>query len=380
MKTIVQISPEFGEGSGVGAVAANLEREWAHLGLNTERFTMTDAKGDWLPAPGHGIRGKLALTTRVVWFSTVGTVLAHRALRARTDVVSVCHNDALVGDVYVNHGNVHAAMQARGARWWRTIRNPLHVFTGLRDASRYGSKRTHRAVVNLIVRDESDLERIYPRVTPLSTVIGNGVDTDRFAPPTAPQRTASRAALGLDPGDLAILFVGHEYDRKGLPLLLTALRESPPHWHLIVVGGTPDMVQGLRNSTDGTQLATRLHCAGRVPDPRPYLHASDVFAFPSAYEAFSLAVLEALASGLPVIATPTGGVPDVVQDDTNGLVVNPTVDSLRSALHRVDSIDRTSMRLAARATALEHTWKSVAAQYLRLFDRVRPVPGGWSTP
>lgn len=380
MKTIVQISPEFGEGSGVGAVAANLEREWAHLGFTTERFTMTDAKGDWLPTSSKGIWGKLAHIARVVWFSTVGTVLARRALRTRTDIVSVCHNDALVGDVYVNHGNVHAAMQARGSRWWRTIRNPLHVFTGVRDAYRYSSKRVHRAVVNLVSGEEHDLFRIYPRVSPVCAVIGNGVNIERFAPPTVAERAETRAALGLGPDDLVMLFVGHEYGRKGLPLLLEAMREAPLHWQLIVVGGTPDMVRALRHSTDGRNLNARLHTPGKVADPRNYFHASDIFTFPSAYESYGLVVVEALASGIPVVATPTGCIPDVVQHGANGLVVEPTADSLRSALHQLDATDRTGMRQAARTTALEHTWTSVAADYLKLFDRVRPVAGGWSSP
>lgn len=377
MRTIVQIAPRIDRGSGVGGVAANLEREWQHLGVATERFTMTEARGDWIPAPQGGLSGKVAHVAHVAWFSTVGSVLARRALRGRDDVVSVCHNDALAGDVYVNHGIVHAAMEARGGRWWRTLRNPLHVFTGLRDAYRYGS-HVHRAVVNLVPADERDLERFYPWVRPPSTIIGNGVDTERFTPPTAAERTEARAALGLAETDLAILFIGHEYGRKGLPVLLESVLDGPDHWHLVVVGGSEDMVRQLRTSPRGRALGSRLHTVGRQTDPRPHLRASDVLAFPSDYEAYPLVVLESLASGVPVVATATGCVPEVVVPGSNGYIVQRDPSSVRAGLVAVDEGDREEMSRAARATALEHTWQSVALEYLRLFDRLRPVTGGWT--
>jgi hypothetical protein len=99
MKSIVQIAPEIAAGSGVGGVAWQLERSWQSCGVTTERFTLAEAAGNWLPQPGPGLQGKLALALRVVWFSTVGTVLARRFLAGRPDAASVCHNDVLAGDV-----------------------------------------------------------------------------------------------------------------------------------------------------------------------------------------------------------------------------------------------------------------------------------------
>lgn len=378
MRTIVQIAPVIEEGSGVAGVAANLEREWQRLGIATERFTMTHAHGDWMPQPSGGLAGKLAHLAHVAWFSTVGSVLARRALAGRDDVVSICHNDALFGDVYVNHGIVHAAMEARGGRWWRTLRNPVHLFTGARDTLRYASPKVHRAIVNLVVADERDLRRFYPRVSPPSTIIGNGVDTDRFAPPSRDARAEARAALDLADDDLAIVFIGHEYERKGLPLILEAMAQGPTHWHLVVVGGTPDMVRRLRDSRLARLLGPRLHTVGTTPDPRPQLAAGDVLAFPSAHESYALVVMEALASGLPVVATGTGCVPDVITPGVTGFVVDRDPGSIRSALHQVDTADRSAMSQAARAVALEHTWTDVALAYLDLFDRVRPVEGGWA--
>ena len=152
---IVQLVPEIRPGSGVEAVAYHLEHEWQRLGVETDRFTLADAGGAWLPSVGGGLRGKLTLAARVLWFSTVGTVLARRRLaRQPPGTVSVCHNDAVAGDVYVNHGIVLAAMKARGHRGLRMLRNPLHLFTWLRDTARYTS-RAHRVVVNLTAQELS---------------------------------------------------------------------------------------------------------------------------------------------------------------------------------------------------------------------------------
>lgn len=83
--------------------------------------------GAWLPAAGApGLRGRLIVATRVVWFSTVGTVLARRAAKRQAPgTVVICHNDALAGDVYVNHGIVLQAMRNRGGAFARVLRNPF---------------------------------------------------------------------------------------------------------------------------------------------------------------------------------------------------------------------------------------------------------------
>ena len=81
----------------------------------------------------HRFLRALALFRRMVWFTTVGTVRARRFLAERPDAVSICHNNAMVGDIYVNHGVVGAAMRARGNGVWRMVRNPTHIFTFLRD-------------------------------------------------------------------------------------------------------------------------------------------------------------------------------------------------------------------------------------------------------
>ncbi|MFC7594492.1 glycosyltransferase family 4 protein [Terrabacter sp. GCM10028922] len=366
MTTIVQITPEIGPGTGVGAVAHHLEQEWRALGVDVRRFTLAEAGGGWLPAPAGGMAGRLALIGRVVWFSTVGTRRARRHLRAHPEQLSICHNDALAGDVYVNHGIVQAAMRARGHYALRMLRNPLHLFTTTRDRLRYSRPSTHRLVVNLVTDEDRLLREAYPRLAIPTVVIGNGVDTERLRPPTPGEREAARAALGLGPDQRVVLFIGNEFGRKGLPLLVDAVSRLGPDSVLVVVGGTPDLVAAEAGREPAVRLGARLRFAGAQPDPRPWLHAADVLAMPSAYESYGLVVLEALACGVPVVATATGCVPDVVTDGVNGAVVDGTAEALAQGLGQVLAADPGPLREAARATAEQHAWAVVARRYLEV--------------
>ena len=149
---IVQIAPDISPGSGVAGVAFSLEREFVALGAVVERFTASTARRPSRRQPKSSIGAHLERARNVVWFSTVGTVRAKRFLAERPGALSICHNDVLAGDVYVNHGLLQVAMKARGHFVWRMVRNPVHLFTSLRDRIRYRG-RTHRAVVALTSRE-----------------------------------------------------------------------------------------------------------------------------------------------------------------------------------------------------------------------------------
>lgn len=363
---IVQIAPEIRPGSGVEAVAFHLEEAWTRAGISCERFTLDDS-GSRLHVPARGMAGKLTLLVRVVWFTTVGTVVARRRFRrAGADTVVICHNDVLFGDVYVNHGVLAEAMRARGHAAGRMVRNPLHLFTWLRDAVRFAG-RTHRVVVNLTGPEERALRCTYPRIRPRMVVIGNGVDVERYRPDPA-ERARMRWELDLRDGDVVALFIGHEFERKGLPLVLEALRGT--RFRLLVVGGTEDACAAGARDADRLGIGDRVRFVGAQADPRPWIHASDVLVSPSAYESYGLVVLEAMACGLPVVATPVGCVPDVVVDGGNGAVVSGTAVSVRSGLERVAAADRAAWAAAARRTAEEHSWPGVAERYLALFREV----------
>jgi len=364
---ILQISPEFTPGTGVGGVAYALEKEWQRQGHDVRRFGSEEAGCAFLATPVPGLRGQLRHAGHVVWFSTIGTMRARRAVRdLPADAVSICHNDALAGDIYVNHGILTSAMRARGNFAWRMVRNPLHLVTVGRDIYRYRS-RTHRAVVSLSEADRTTLVRRYGLAADDAWVIPNGVHLGRFQPASTEERRTSRAALGIPLNARVAAFVGHEFDRKGLPLLIDAVSDLPDH-HLIVIGGSPAQVDARRRLLS-SELTKRVHWLGRVPDPRHGLAAADVLALPSAYEANPLVVLEALASGLQVLATPVGSIPEILKNDAVSRVVDRSVQGVRKGLSELAALDAQTpdIQTQARCRAASQDWQTVATRYLDLF-------------
>jgi UDP-glucose:(heptosyl)LPS alpha-1,3-glucosyltransferase len=299
-------------------------------------------------------------------------------LKENPELVSICHNDVLAGDVYVNHGIVLAAMRARGRPLLRMLRNPLHLFTWARDSVRFTS-RAHRKVVNLTHDEDLLLRRTYRRLRPPTVVIGNGVDTRHLRPPTPTEREAARRGYGFTPDNLVVLFVGHEFDRKGLPLLIDALSGAPDRFRLLVVGGTSDLVDSARRHAERAGIADRVRLIGPLADPAAAFKAADLFGLPSAYESFGLVVLEAMAYGLPVMATAVGVVPDVVRDGDNGYVLAHVTD-IGAALTRFTTAERTAMAESARATAEAHDWPKVAQRYLELLEELGAEFGPETAP
>jgi len=370
MTRIVQIVPTIRPGSGVAGVAYALEREFAAAGATVERFTLHEAGKRPRRSTGRTTIGNhLEGARNVVWFSTIGTRRARRFLAQRPDAISICHNDVLAGDVYVNHGLLQAAMRARGNYAWRMVRNPVHLFTAIRDRIRYRS-RTHRAIVALTSAEAELLVETYGRVRAPIHVIPNGVDVERFRPPDAAERSQARSALGIDDERTVAVFVGHEYERKGLPLVIEGLRRAAGVT-LVVVGGSPDMIRHAESEARELGVADRVRFVGTHDDPVPFLWAADTLVLPSAYEANALVLLEALACGLPVVATRVGFAPDLVRDGENGHLVDRNGASVGDRLDELGRSDLTALRAAARATAEQYSWREIARRYLELVESLR---------
>jgi glycosyltransferase involved in cell wall biosynthesis len=367
---IVQIVQFMRHGAGVPSVAANLDAAFRVLGVETEAFTYPTARQGKPDRPVRSKRGmRLQQWGRIVWFSTVGTVLARRFLQDRPDAVAICHGNALAGDIFVDHGALLAAMRAHGEPDWRYFLHPISLFAHVRDTIRYRS-RIHRAVVVLTPRERETLRQIYGRVRPRTVVIPNGVDVERFRPPTAEERAAERQRFELDAEDRVALFVGGEFDRKGLGVVLEALVTATTVL-LLVVGGDAKMVARVTERALELGVADRVLLIGQRSDPVAYFRIADMFVLPSAYESSGLVFLEALASGVPVIATRVGIAPDVVQDGVNGYLVERDPGRLADRMEQIAALaDPTPMRDAARASALDRSWIAIAARYVELAEQV----------
>jgi UDP-glucose:(heptosyl)LPS alpha-1,3-glucosyltransferase len=265
-------------------------------------------------------------------------------------------------------------MRIRGHYAWRMVRNPLHLFTAARDRIRYRGGR-HRAFVALTEEEAALLVKTYGHLGAPVHVIPNGVDLEHFHPVDDAERASARAALGL-PGDgLVAVFIGNEFDRKGLPIVLDALQRAP-RVHLLVVGGTGDMIRRATAQAERFGVAGRVHFVGSHPSPGPFLRAADVLVLPSAYESYGLVITEALASGLPVVSSPVGIAPEAVADGVNGFIVPPDAAAVGQRLAELSEMDLNDWRHRARDAALAYTWRSVADRYLALVEKVRMARDG----
>ncbi len=249
------------------------------------------------------------------------------------------------------------------------------------------------AVIGVSHAMSDDVLRCYPAVDPDRLhVVHNGIDTDEWAPVHAPDRVRE---LGVDPERPSVVFVGRVTRQKGLPHLLRAARALPPEVQLVLCAGAPDtpeigaevdaLVADLRQSRgDVLWIGEMLP----RPDVVALLTAATVFACPSVYEPLGIVNLEAMACETAVVATATGGIPEVVQHGETGLLVpieqaaDGTGTPLDAAAFEADLAaalteattdpDRaTAMGRAGRARAVrDFSWDTVAEQTLEVYRAV----------
>ncbi|GAB4376485.1 MAG: glycosyltransferase family 4 protein [Elainellaceae cyanobacterium] len=197
-------------------------------------------------------------------------------------------------------------------------------------------------------------------------MIANGVDLQEFHP-----GKADRYKLGLPEQVSLALFVGDiRTPRKNLDTILKALAQVP-ELHLAVVGATtgspyPKLAEKLA-------LKERTHFLGYRQDVPELMRAADFFVFPSRYEACTLVLLEAMASGLPVIAATTTGTAVPVSSDFGILLADPDdTEALVNALKQLSGNRelRLKMGQAARAIAEQYSWDLMAKSYLNLCEKL----------
>ncbi len=158
-------------------------------------------------------------------------------------------------------------------------------------------------------------------------VIHNGVDTVKFSP-TSDKRHVKQE-LGFNPDEIAVVSVGRLYARKGLFTLIEsipAVVRKLPHAKFIISGkGQSDEMAKLVQHAEHLGVRNSIVFTGYFPDAKlPKLYqAADVFAFSTFYEHHPFAVLEAMSSGLPVVTTRVGGIPETITDGQDGFICRP---------------------------------------------------------
>jgi glycosyltransferase involved in cell wall biosynthesis len=209
-------------------------------------------------------------------------------------------------------------------------------------------------------------------------VIHNGVDTKKFQPTQDKRKIKSE--LGFNPDDLLILSVGRLYARKGLFTLIDSMSPIMKRFKnakFVVSGkGQSDEMHKLISHAEKVGVKDNLIFTGYYPDKKlPKLYqAADVFAFSTFYEHHPFAVLEALASGLPVVTTWVGGIPETIESGKNGFLVEPFnvkqfSDRILFLLEHPD--EAAEMGQQARKTIVDqYDWRIVVKDAMEVYDEV----------
>jgi UDP-glucose:(heptosyl)LPS alpha-1,3-glucosyltransferase len=256
-------------------------------------------------------------------------------------------------------------------RWIREVRNKrLTLFDrAMAWVERRGLTSPHmRMVLPVSGLVEEELLKTYPIPASRMRVIHPGISAERFASlDRAGCRRQIRIRHGLSESDVVVLFVGMNFEIKRLGLVIEGLADlvqkekAASGLRLLVAGkGNRDPYQALARRLG---IEKRLIFAGVTREVETYYLASDIFVMPSVFDTFGMAVLEAMAAGLPVIITRKVGARDLLTDGVQGFILGETPKPAELAAKMALLLNpehRMKMGEKARATALQHTWDRVA--------------------
>jgi glycosyltransferase involved in cell wall biosynthesis len=207
-------------------------------------------------------------------------------------------------------------------------------------------------------------------------VIPNGVDAERLSA----AEPADLSQFGIPPAGRTLLFVGRLDPQKGPFVLMAAVRDlipRHPDLHVLLVGDGP-LRENLQSWVAKENLASRIHFAGRRDDVPSIFKAAELFVLSSLWEGLPNVVLEAMAAGIPVVASRVEGISDLLIDDRTGLVVpaNSSAD-LAEAIERLLADPQHARQMAHSAQRIaneDFAWSRVVEQYAKTYSELLAPP------
>jgi glycosyltransferase involved in cell wall biosynthesis len=152
-------------------------------------------------------------------------------------------------------------------------------------------------------------------------LLRNGIDTKEFKPINSDFKTKLKLSYGYKSHEKLIIMVGALNNNKGQLEALKVIKKLGPEYRLILVGNGPLEIE-IKNEIEFNKISDKVKMLGHIKNVVNYYQISDILLFLSINEGLPLTILEAMATGLPIITTKVGGVPEVVRDKENGFFIN----------------------------------------------------------
>ncbi|PKL36939.1 hypothetical protein CVV38_03575 [Candidatus Peregrinibacteria bacterium HGW-Peregrinibacteria-1] len=206
---------------------------------------------------------------------------------------------------------------------------------------KYSLKKTS-SIITVSEQNSSLIKELYPQHAEKTQVILNGIDIDWWKSQLRPIKSTDilktrRNIFKCHENTFIITTIATLHSRKGIHHLIQSLptvTQEFPNTKLVIIGTGPEL-QPLINLSKKLSLENHIIFLGKRKEIPLLLKSSNIFVLPSEREAFGLVLLEAMISGLPIIATSVGGIPEIIKNDYNGILVPPkSPEALTSAIIR----------------------------------------------
>lgn len=306
--------------------------------------------------------------------------------------VAQCAPDVLLGmekllpcDVFRAGGGVHLVWWRRclenASPWrrWKLQRDPLHRHL-LKVESQLFTVAGSRAVICNSSMVAAEVQKEYGYPAERIHVLHNGVNLHQFCPAEPQERARLRAELGILPEEKVLLFVGSGFWRKGLDhglKIAAALRDQGLPFRYFVVGKGENRVMPRLARSLG--LKDKVQFLGGQPPAEmvKWYQVADLFLFPSRYDPFANACLEAAACGVPVVTATGNGFREVIHDGETGLVIGSAETPGQTALRVCELLKKAPTAAAVRHTVEHLDLEAHVVKLVELLENIGPRPGGW---
>ncbi|MEW6685365.1 MAG: glycosyltransferase family 4 protein [Candidatus Edwardsbacteria bacterium] len=319
--------------------------------------------------------------TVVMWLSFIINS-TRQILRQKFDIIHSQGPNAILQNVVTNHTTQRARIKKLAGVEDvenRSILRHCHDFLFLKmvcwlEGVIYNPRRKTKIIaVSEGVKRET--VKYYGKSPDEIAVIPNGVDLERFHPGNKTlYRRDIRKQWGIGEKEIVLLFVGGDWERKGLECLIRAiplLKNEPVR--LLVVGKWHRQPY-YEKIVLGLHLKDKVIFSGASKRVEELYAASDIYILPSLYEACSLSVLEAAATGLPIITTKINGTEEMIVEGKNGYFISRDSEEIAEKVRWLCKSQGLRMQLGeeARHTAEDYSWDKTSQRVLTLYEEIAP--------